>query len=430
LLTSSDIVVECDELAKQYRIGERQRYRTLRETIVRTTSQWFHGREKGEPPSIWALDGVSFDVHRGEVLGIIGRNGAGKSTLLKILSRITKPTRGRAVIRGRVGSLLEVGTGFHAELTGRENIFLNGAILGMKRHEIVRRFDEIVEFAEIGDFLDTPVKRYSSGMYMRLAFAVAAHLEPEILVVDEVLAVGDAVFQKKCLGKMSEASQHGRTVLFVSHNMLAVQTLCGSAIWLDQGRVRDSGNARDVVHHYLRTAQTQQVERAWPTLTDAPGDMNVRLRRVLSRPEDHGADVVTVHTPLALEIDYSVLREGLDLAVNVSVYNDEAILVFNSDTRVRNLSAGLYRSICHVPGNLLNAGTYSVSVSIIRDEARSLLALADIVSFDVEDSTHARGSWYDRWPGVVRPILKWETEPADTGNLAVADTPVLTREGP
>jgi lipopolysaccharide transport system ATP-binding protein len=417
LPTSSDRVVECDQLAKQYRIGERQRYRTLRETIVRATSQWFSGRGNAEPPSIWALDGVSFDMHRGDVLGIIGRNGAGKSTLLKILSRITKPTRGRAVIRGRVGSLLEVGTGFHAELTGRENIFLNGAILGMKRHEIVRRFDEIVEFAEIGDFLDTPVKRYSSGMYMRLAFAVAAHLEPEILIVDEVLAVGDALFQKKCLGKMSAASQEGRTVLFVSHNMLAIQTLCGRAVWLDQGRLRENGPARDVVHHYMRSVQTPHVERVWQGGADAPGDANIRLRRVALRPENPGAEIVTVRTPLSLEIDYSLLKPRLHLNVNAFLYNEDGTLIFSSDTQVIDAGEGIFRSLCHIPGDLLNAGTHSVTVTVVRDEARTLLEAEEAVVFDVEDSTHARGSWYDRWPGAVRPMLRWETVPVNDAVL-------------
>src|SRR5580692_3762847 len=244
----TDIAIRCEGIAKQYRIGERERYRALRDVItdmvtapfrrVRSASQdSSHGNGNNKETRFWALKDVSFEIKRGEVAGIIGRNGVGKSTLLKILSRITEPTRGSADIWGRVGSLLEVGTGFHPELTGRENIYLNGAILGMSKAEIARKFDEIVAFAEVDKFLDTPVKRYSSGMYMRLAFAVAAHLEPEILIVDEVLAVGDAAFQKKCLGRMREVSSQGRTVLFVSHNMGAITSLCQKAFWLDRGRL-------------------------------------------------------------------------------------------------------------------------------------------------------------------------------------------------
>ncbi|HEV8433695.1 MAG TPA: ABC transporter ATP-binding protein [Thermoanaerobaculia bacterium] len=418
---SSNVVIDCSGLGKRYRIGERERYRTLRDTIARATTRLLRrGEPHSEPPTVWALKDVSFQMRQGEVLGIIGRNGAGKSTLLKILSRITRPTSGRALIRGRVGSLLEVGTGFHSELTGRENIFLNGAILGMRRSEIVRRFDEIVAFAEIDEFLDTPVKRYSSGMYMRLAFAVAAHLDPEILIVDEVLAVGDAVFQKKCLGKMDEASQHGRTVLFVSHNMMAVESLCKSAIWLDHGSIHEAGPARDIVHKYLRSAQSPQVQKTWDPDDTAPGDMNVRLRRVAVRRADEGTDLITVRTPLAVEVHYAVLRPGQDLAVNLFAYNEEGVLIFSSDVRVGRLHPGKYCSTCHIPGDLLNAGTVSISVSITRDDAFALVEVQEAVAVDVEDSTHGRGTWYDRWPGVVRPILNWETEADRHGTSAVA----------
>jgi len=410
LPTSSEIVIECHGIGKRYRIGERERYRTLRDSISRAASRMIHGRwSTSDLPSIWALQDVTFRMHQGEVLGVIGRNGSGKSTLLKILSRITRPTAGRAWIRGRVGSLLEVGTGFHSELTGRENIFLNGAILGMRRAEILRRFDEIIEFAEIGEFLDTPVKRYSSGMAMRLAFAVAAHLDPEILLVDEVLAVGDAVFQKKCLGKMGEASHHGRTALFVSHNMLAVQTLCHSAIWLDQGRIRDYGPAGEIVHNYLRSGQSQRVERTWQDGEAAAGDENVRLRRVLARRADQGADLITVRTPLALDIEYSVLKGGLQLALIASVYNEEGVMVFSTDTRLTRFAEGTYKSTCQIPGDLLNAGMYSVTVTFARDEAFALFDVNDAIAFEVEDSTYGRGTWYDRWPGVVRPVLQWDT---------------------
>ena len=412
--TSSDIVIECEGIGKRYRIGERERYRTLRDTLTRAAARAMRGHwHSGDAPSIWALDDITFRMRHGEVLGVIGRNGSGKSTLLKILSRITRPTRGRARIRGRVGSLLEVGTGFHSELTGRENIFLNGAILGMRRSEILRHFDDIIEFAEIGEFLDTPVKRYSSGMAMRLAFAVAAHLDPEILLVDEVLAVGDAVFQKKCLGKMGEASQHGRTALFVSHNMLAVQTLCQSAIWLDQGRIRDSGPAGEIVHNYLRSVQSQHVERTWEDGETAGGDENVRLRRVLVRRADHGADLITVRTPLALDFEYTILKPGLQLALIASVHNEEGVMVFSSDTRLTRPAEGTYKSTCQIPGDLLNAGMYSVTVTFARDEAFALFDVNDAIAFEVEDSTSGRGTWYDRWPGVVRPVLHWDTQTLD-----------------
>ncbi len=262
----TDIAIKCEGLSKQYRIGERESYKALRDVITDAASAPFrrvrsaisNGSQIRNPKSeirnsFWALDDVSFEVKRGEVVGIIGRNGAGKSTLLKILSRITKPTRGHAKIHGRVGSLLEVGTGFHPELTGRENIYLNAAILGMRKAEVASKFDEIVAFAEVEKFIDTPVKRYSSGMYVRLAFAVAAHLEPEILIIDEVLAVGDAQFQKKCLGKIGEVAHGGRTVIFVSHNMGAIRSLCTEVIWLNEGKVSEHGPSAQVVDSYLRT---------------------------------------------------------------------------------------------------------------------------------------------------------------------------------
>lgn len=270
----SDIAIRVENLGKMYRIGQaQQRHDTLRDALVATFKRLHvptfkrsnvptSERSNGSEDIIWALKDVSFEVKRGEVVGIIGRNGAGKSTLLKILSRITEPTTGRVEMYGRVGSLLEVGTGFHPELTGRENIYLSGAILGMKKAEIDRRFDEIVAFAEIERFLDTPVKRYSSGMYVRLAFAVAAHLEPEILLVDEVLAVGDATFQKKCLGKMGDVGREGRTVLFVSHNMAAVQSLCNSATWLDEGMIRAVGPVDSVVADYLMAARSTMLKFA------------------------------------------------------------------------------------------------------------------------------------------------------------------------
>ena len=288
----NDIVIQAENIGKRYRIGGSVPYKALRDTLTDMAAlplKLFrpHSRPFADKPDFWALKSVSFEVKRGEVVGVIGRNGAGKSTLLKILSRITEPTEGRIELRGRVGSLLEVGTGFHPELTGRENIYLNGAILGMKRAEIRRKFDEIVEFSEISKFLDTPVKHYSSGMYMRLAFSVAAHLEPEILLVDEVLAVGDAEFQKKCLGKMGEVARGGRTVLFVSHNMAAVQALCGSCLLLNAGTVAMQGNTREVVDAYL-AGPSKQDQAMLGNRTDRQGSQEVRIRALDLYPECRG----------------------------------------------------------------------------------------------------------------------------------------------
>lgn len=279
----SDVVIRTEKLGKLYRIGQRQQYTTLRDLIARSFStpfRWFNRNHQSSVSDahsfIWALKDISFEVKQGEVIGIIGRNGAGKSTLLKILARITEPTEGYAEVRGRVGSLLEVGTGFHPELTGRENIYLSGAILGMKKREIDRKFDEIVAFAEMEKFIDTPVKYYSSGMYVRLAFAVAAHLDPEILLVDEVLAVGDAAFQKKCLGKMGDVAREGRTVLFVSHNMAAIENLCLKAVLLEQGRIIHFGDVRTVITTYLEMAQNNLI-RSEVRMTNRRGNGRVRL---------------------------------------------------------------------------------------------------------------------------------------------------------
>lgn len=419
----SDIAVRVENLGKQYRIGGRQEgYKTIREMVVDTISGPFRrlcgdGRLPGPEEMIWALKCVSFEVKQNEVLGIIGRNGAGKTTLLKILSRITEPTEGRVELYGRVGSLLEIGTGFHPELTGRENISLNGAVIGMRQAEIRRKFDEIVDFAEIEKFIDTPVKRYSSGMYVRLAFAVAAHLEPEILLVDEVLAVGDAQFQKKCLGKMSDVAGEGRTVLFVSHNMAAVQSLCNRAIWLEEGKLVRDGHPNQVVSEYLKASTSSLAEQIWDDVETAPGNDVVRLHRVCIRPE-HGTpvDEITIRTPLVMEFEYWNLKPGTHLNLSVSVYNQQGIHVLATTTleepvwHGRPFPSGLFRSVCHVPGDLLNDGIYRVQVLIVKDEGIILYRQQDALVFDVKDSVEVRGNWYGKWPGVIRPALNWETE--------------------
>ncbi len=327
----SDVVISVNELAKRYRLGEyHASYGTLRDSLVNAIKR-AGKHEKHVHEEIWALDGVSFELRRGEVLGLIGGNGAGKSTLLKILTRIAAPTRGSVTIRGRVGSLLEVGTGFHPELTGRENVYLNGAILGMRRREISARFDEIVEFSGVEQFIDTPVKRYSSGMYVRLAFSVAAHLEPEVLLVDEVLAVGDAEFQRRCLGRMEALGESGRTVIFVSHNMQTVAQLCDRAVLLERGKVRLDGESGEVVAHYLQSGLGSGSDRAWADDQSAPGDQTVRLlgARVVGEDGDP-LDAVDVRRPVGIEITFRVLRDGPPLRPKFKLVDRRGDIAFNA----------------------------------------------------------------------------------------------------
>jgi lipopolysaccharide transport system ATP-binding protein len=337
-MTMDTTAIQINELGKRFRLGEREPYKTFRESLVKAVRAPLHWRRNGSNRGngrdadrwLWALRDISLKVEHGEVLGVIGRNGSGKSTLLKILSRITEPTEGYADIQGRVGSLLEVGTGFHKELSGRENIYLNGALLGMRRAEIASKFDQIVAFAEMDRFLDTPVKRYSSGMYMRLAFAVAAHLEPEILLVDEVLAVGDAAFQKKCLGKMSSVAGEGRTVLFVSHNMSAIQNLCPRALWLDSGRVREAGPTGPVVQHYLEAmGSVQTVPLA--ERSDRVGDGSARMLWLSVEPDD-GTGVVRTGSRLRLVIRYAGDKPLLHPRILVSVYDMSHTGIFALDS--------------------------------------------------------------------------------------------------
>ncbi|PLS67723.1 MAG: ABC transporter ATP-binding protein [Cyanobacteria bacterium M5B4] len=362
------------------------------------------------------LQDVSFEVQHGEVVGIIGRNGAGKSTLLKILSQITEPTTGTIDIYGRVGALLEVGTGFHPELTGRENVYLNGAILGMTRHEIARKFDEIVDFSGIEAFIDTPVKHYSSGMQMRLAFAVAAHLDPEILIVDEVLAVGDAEFQKKCLGKMSDVTREGRTVLFVSHNMGAVQSLCTRGVLLEAGRVELDDRTERVVSHYLNRTKAVHPERIWEHPEEAPGNDAIRLRRVCVRPANGQVhDTITVRTPLVVEFEYWNLVPDTKLNLSVAVYNEMGTLAFITTSVMephwhgKKFPRGLFQSVMQIPGDLLNDGLHMLTTLFVENEGHVIATFTDLISFDVEDSQELRGNWHGKWNGVVRPFLAWET---------------------
>jgi lipopolysaccharide transport system ATP-binding protein len=442
----SDIVIKAENLGKKYTIGhqaENGRYVALRDVLMQNARGLWHKTKdlvQGKPiilgdtlEEVWALKDVSFEIRRGEAVGIIGRNGAGKSTLLKILSRITEPSAGRVTIQGRVASLLEVGTGFHPELTGRENIYLNGAILGMARAEIKRKFDEIVAFAEVEKFLDTPVKRYSSGMYVRLAFAVAAHMEPEILVVDEVLAVGDAQFQKKCLGKMGDVAHEGRTVLFVSHNMVAVQTLCQRAFWLDAGRLKAEGGVSQIVTTYLQAGLAEDAtERVWPDGSSAPGNETVRLRRIAVQPEDgKPGDVITMQTPLRIEVDYWNLLPAVHLHATLHVYNDQGIIAFTTGAGVDpdpglhvQPPTGLFRSVCHIPGNLLNSGFHRVGLFLVRGNTAATYQLDEAIGFEVVDNSERKFAWFGKEPGVVQPALRWDTE-----LLNQSDWMVATRKG-
>jgi lipopolysaccharide transport system ATP-binding protein len=438
-----DIAIRADGLSKRYRIGERVKYKALRDVLSDALkAPWLKAKSlltgsNGDRSSegdvfFWALKDVSFEIHPGEVFGIIGKNGAGKSTLLKVLSRITAPTSGQAEIRGRVGSLLEVGTGFHPELTGRENIFLNGAILGMKKVEISSKFDEIVAFAELDRFIDTPVKHYSSGMFVRLAFSVAAHLEPEILLVDEVLAVGDAAFQKKCLGKMSDVASQGRTILFVSHNMTALQSLCSKAIWVDQGGVVEIGDARSIVSHYLCQSLNQRLEQSWDDPRTAPGNDKVRLERVFVAPEETNTkQAITVATPIQLGFEYWNYVPGIQLNLSIVLYDLQDVCVFNSASESRSYPNGLIRSVCHIPANLLNDNTYRVRLLIVKDTSTPLLDVDNIAMFQIHDKERD-GNWYGKWVGVIRPKFEWSSEFCGTIEKedAIQDSPsgVLVNE--
>jgi lipopolysaccharide transport system ATP-binding protein len=420
---SSEIAVSAEALGKRYRLGRREKYRTLRDEIMATITGGFARRRaaRNGGPEEWidALREVSFDVRAGEVVGIMGRNGAGKSTLLKVLARITEPTSGRAEIRGRMSSLLEVGTGFHPELTGRENIFLNAAILGMRRAEIVRRFDEIVAFAEVERFIDTPVKHYSSGMYLRLAFAVAAHLEPDILVVDEVLAVGDASFQRKCLNKMQDVGRDGRTVLFVSHNMSAITRLCERTILLDAGQVIADGPSYEVVSSYLNSGIGTTAAREWLDLKTAPGNEIVRLRAVRVLDADGKiAEAVDISRPVRVEMDYEVLTGGAVLSPNLGFYNEEGVCVFISvdhdeSWRRRPRPAGRYTSGVTIPPNFLAEGSLVITSAITTWNPVTVhVNERESVAFQVVDNIEgdtARGDYAGHLPGIVRPKLPWTT---------------------
>ncbi len=423
-------VIRAEGLGKKYHIARKKNtHRTLIETLSNAFASPFRrartllrGGSIGAADmdeTLWALRDVSFQIRHGEAVGVIGRNGAGKSTLLKILSRITEPTQGYAEMRGRVGSLLEVGTGFHPDLSGRENIYLNGAILGMKKAEINRKFDEIVAFSEIEKFLDTPVKHYSSGMHVRLAFAVAAHLEPEILIVDEVLSVGDGRFQKKCLNKMQDVGQQGRTVLFVSHNMPAVTRLCERAILLEEGRVVADGPAPQAVNVYLTSELGVTAAREWSDAAKAPGREVARLRAVRVRGEDGEiTDNVDIRKPVRVEMEYEVLKPSYVLLPNLDFFTQEGVLAFSAFDadplwQRRPRPVGRYVSTVLIPGNFLSEGMMYVGAGCETVDQIFQFWERDAVAFQVVDSLDgdsARGDYGGRIRGIVRPLLTWSTQ--------------------
>jgi len=399
----SDIAIRVEGLGKQYRIGKRERYRTLRDTLADAARAPFRrlrsalGLRSAACPegerTIWALQDVSFEIPRGEVVGVIGRNGAGKSTLLKVLSRITEPTAGRIEIKGRVGSLLEVGTGFHPELTGRENVFLNGAILGMRRTEITRKFDEIVAFAEIEKFIDTPVKHYSSGMYMRLAFSVSAHLDPEILVVDEVLAVGDAAFQKKCLGKMGDVAREGRTVLLVSHNLIAIRHLCSSALLFQSGRMVHSGEPASVLSRYQdawveRSGANLEIGVLYNAIPDASRPFQI-VRIEMLDVEDRAKAQLFTWDYVKFRIYYQARLSEPNFSVEIRISAFDGYAVMSSSTRPDHdlnvvASIGTHCVECEFPRWPFAAGRFSLAAALAVPMRMWLTPLEDLAVLDVQ----------------------------------------------
>jgi lipopolysaccharide transport system ATP-binding protein len=425
----SDIAIRVEELGKEYHIGAAQeRYPTLRESIIKAVNAPLQRllnpkSSSNRSDTIWALKDVNFEVKKEEVVGIIGRNGAGKSTLLKVLSHITEPSKGRVRLHGRVGSLLEVGTGFHPELTGRENIFLNGAILGMKRTEILRKFDEIVEFAEINKFLDTPVKRYSSGMYVRLAFAVAAHLETEILLIDEVLAVGDNAFQKKCLGKIGDVAHQGRTVLFVSHNLQAVSSLCNRGILLSKGEKILDGKAGVVVKQYLMEGMGQGAEVKWDPKF-APGNDLIRLNTVrLTKTNGEVTQEFLSNEPIHIQFEFNLLKIEDDLVIGFDLKSTDGFVIMRcyhndvSEEQWPALKIGKNILECQLPPGLLNGGTYIICPKISIHCREWIVDLDSLIVIKVILSHGVSPFWNvldgTNRPGAIAPIIPWHTIDSD-----------------
>ncbi len=421
---TDDIILKAEDISKQYRLGQ-----VGTGTLSHDLNRWWHsirGKEdpylkigdvnnraiKGQSDYVWALKDINFEVRRGEVLGIIGKNGAGKSTLLKILSKVTSPTTGVIKSKGRIASLLEVGTGFNPELTGRENIFLNGAILGMTKKEISSKIAEIIDFSGCERYIDTPTKRYSSGMTVRLAFAVAAFLEPEILVIDEVLAVGDAEFQKKAIGKMQDISrQGGRTVLFVSHNMAAVKSLCTRGIVLENGMVAFQGNIDEALEIYNSSSDSTSSKISWLP-EEAPGNSNAKIAAIRFNKE---SDLFYIEDEIALEVDFWNFCDNQTLNVSVSIHSSNEVYIMSSPNLNRiPLKAGKYKSVCTIPKDFLNTGKYYFSILLVGDNFEIISQLDKIVSIELNERGDHRADYFGHWSGVVRPYLTWENSIIET----------------
>ena len=411
-------IISVRDLGKRYRIrsGECGRSQSLREELVTVANKLIRGKVwRSKSEDFWALKDIDFDIHQGEVVGVIGSNGAGKSTLLKILSRITQPTTGEVILKGRVGSLLEVGAGFHPELTGRENIFMNGTVLGMKRADIKKKFDEIVAFSGIEKFINTPVKRYSSGMYVRLAFAVAAHLEPEILIVDEVLAVGDVSFQKKCLGKMEDVANAGRTVLFVSHNLTAIRSLCKRAILLDKGQIQRDDRASKVVQLYLKSDDQINSQKVWQD-RERPGNQSFKLNSVkLKNSEGLEVSHINISEDAYIEISYDVIIEDTKICFSLVLFSADGTCVFSSLSNLetefynKKLKLGKYIAKCQIYNNLLNQGEYYISIIGFSSNWTEPFRENNVIHFQAVDDGILKRDYFGNFGGYIRPRLQWKT---------------------
>lgn len=421
----TSIAIDVEDVSKQFRLGTLGEHQRITEAISSKIKALLKGGASGASQGVkdfWALEHVSFQIRQGEVVGIIGHNGAGKSTLLKILSRIVTPTCGRVGVRGRVGSLLEVGTGFHPELTGRENIFLNGAILGMKRSEIRKRFDQIVQFAEVEQFLDTPVKRYSSGMTVRLGFSVAAHMEPDVLIIDEVLSVGDQAFQNRCMGKATELGTQGRAILVVSHNLAAIANICCRAMLLDHGSIVLDASPKQVIDRYLQGMRADTGTVNWNT-TSAPSSDRVRLHSVsiCNAGRQSSSHQVDIDQPICIRIDYEVLREDTINTVQVQLKDENGVYILSSanapsmsltqdDFFSKPLSVGRYRTECELPANFLNDSRYVISLFLGPEIGKPTIRCENVLAFSVLDTGAMRKEYLGSWYGpVIRPRLAWST---------------------
>jgi lipopolysaccharide transport system ATP-binding protein len=414
-------IIQADDISKVYRLGtlgstsiKKDMKRWWLKNVLKKENAYFGaviGEEEYEKQDFWALRNISFGINEGEVLGIIGSNGAGKSTLLKILSRITKPSSGTVRGRGKISSLLEVGTGFHPDLTGRENIYISGHLLGMTKNDIKRNFDEIVAFSGVEKFIDTPVKRYSSGMYVRLAFAVAAHLDPDILIVDEVLAVGDAEFQKKCMGKMKDvATNKGRTIIFVSHNMQAVNSLCSNAIWLKSGQIKSTGNAHTVINHYLGAHQRKLWHQEW-TAASAPGNDYIKVLSVKLEP-DIPDPLLPLNITNALKVKFTFLNNtnDINLVAGLHLFTLSGECIFDVSTPPAFFKEGLMEGECSIPGNFLNDGSYYFSIIFVKNTSEPVFYLEECLHFDMEDY-RVNINWFGKWMGYVRPQFPFYIKP-------------------